>query len=267
MKLLNEKRLVYGNETTYFVISLVFSIFVYLLLLISILGIPYLLLILLISFIANGLFIANIRNNGVKITEQQFPRIARRTKEIADDMRLSRIPEVFIIQSGGLLNAFATKFFGRNFVVLYSDIVEVIEQGNDAELDFIIAHELAHVKRRHITKNALLLPAMWMPFLGKAYSRACEFTCDRMATIYTRNTEAATNALCILASGKYLYNNINVEEYLAQHDMEGGFFLWLNHITSTHPPLPLRIKKVKHISEAPEYYGFTYREVPKEPIA
>ncbi|WP_279402044.1 M48 family metallopeptidase [Piscibacillus salipiscarius] len=221
----------------------------------------------MVSFIINGLFIANIRNNGVKVTEKQFPKIAHRTREIANNMGLIKVPDVFIIQSGGLLNAFATKFFGRNFVVLYSDIVEIIEQGNDEELEFIIAHELAHVKRRHVTKNTLLLPAMYTPFLGKAYSRACEYTCDRMAAIYTGNINASINALMILASGKYLYDQVNLEEYISQQRMEGGFFIWLSHITSTHPPLPHRIQKMKHISDAPEFYGFSTNDFRKEPIA
>jgi len=49
------------------------------------------------------------------------------------------LPDIYIVQSGGLLNAFATRFFGRHFVVLYSDIVEMIEDNQEKDLSFIIA--------------------------------------------------------------------------------------------------------------------------------
>ncbi|WP_156291548.1 M48 family metallopeptidase [Oceanobacillus salinisoli] len=258
------KRLIHGNENIYFVMCVITSLFIYFALIISLIGIPYLVIGLLIAFFMNGLFIANVRTNGVKITEQQFPKIAAKVKELSLAMELKTIPDVFMIQSGGLLNAFATKFFGRNFVVLYSDIVEIIEDGNDSELNFIIAHELAHIKRNHISKNALIFPARWVPFLGTAYSRACEFTCDRIATVYTGNSKSAINALMILASGKMLFNKVNVVDYLEQHKRERGFFIFLSDASSTHPPLPIRIKKIQHIREAPEYYGCTFADFQNE---
>lgn len=256
--------LIHSHEKPYFVISVIVSVMVYLLLIISIIGIPYILFGIIISFFIHGLSIAHIRSNGVKVTDQQFPRIDQRVKELAQEMGLKSIPDVFILQSNGILNAFASKFFGRHFVVLYSEIVELIEQGNHDELDFIIAHELAHIKRNHLSKNILILPAMWLPFLGKAYSRACELTCDRFATVYTGNAKSSVNAIAIIAVGKALFDKINIADYLTQYKEEKGFFIWLSHTLSSHPPLPNRIQAIQRLSQFSESFGLTTEDLGTE---
>ncbi|WP_209121803.1 M48 family metallopeptidase [Alkalihalobacillus sp. BA299] len=250
-------RLIHDNEKSYYILCLLISISTYLALIISIIGIVYILIGVLITFFLHGISIGHIRNNGVRLTEKQFPEIYKRAREIGLDMELTDFPEIYIVQSDGILNAFATRFFGRNFVVLYSDIVEIVEEGNTNELDFVIAHELAHLKRKHISKNILILPALWVPFLGNAYSRACEYTCDRVATAYTKDSQASINALAILAVGKRLAKDVHIEEYLNTASKETGFFLWLSHVLSSHPPLPLRIKEIYKLQSFPEMYGLS----------
>lgn len=72
-------------------------------------------------------------------------------------------------------------------VVLYSDFIDIADDSEDFDIDYIIAHELAHIKRNHIAKSILLSLSMWVPFLGTSYSRMAEYTCDRMAAYYTEN--------------------------------------------------------------------------------
>lgn len=250
------ERLIHKNEKVYFITSLVISIITYLLLIASLIGIVYILIGLIITFFLHGIMVAHFRSNGVKLTEQQFPEIHEKVLDLCRRMGIQKIPAVYVIQSGGLLNAFATRFFGRNFVVLYSDIFELVESGNQAEVTFIIAHELAHIRRQHITKQLLILPALWVPFLGTAYSRACEYTCDLIATAYTGNEKAAVNALTILAIGRNLFKRVNIADYLLNYSKETGFFIWFCHILSTHPPLPKRIKEINYFSTYPQLYGY-----------
>ncbi|MFC4322558.1 M48 family metallopeptidase [Litchfieldia salsa] len=249
------QRLIHDNEKGYYTLCLVISIFTYFALILSVIGIFYILIGVAVSVFLHGLSIGHIRSNGIKLTEKQFPLIYNRAKTIAEKMNVQEIPTIYVIQSDGVLNAFATRFFGRNFIVLYSDIVELTEEGYSDELDFVIAHELAHIQRKHLTKNLLILPARWIPFLGNAYSRACEFTCDRMATSFTSNPDAAINALTILAVGKKLFVQVDTEEYIESARRETGLFIWLSQILSTHPPLPKRITEVQQIKNYPEMYG------------
>ncbi len=237
------RNLVHDNESTFYAVSLILSILTYLVLILSVVGIFYIAIGFIIAFFMRGLYIANYRNNGVKLSQHQFPDINERVVDMCRKMDIQQIPDVFIIEQEGALNAFASRFFGRNFVVLYSDIFELVDRSRE-ELDFVIAHELAHIQRNHMTKDMLLFPALWVPFLGKAYSRACEYTCDRIAAAQIGNPNAAVNALTILAVGKELYKQVNVSDFLYQHDQETGFFVWFSHMLSTHPPLPERIKEV-----------------------
>ena len=82
------------------------------------------------------------------------------------------------MQGGGVLNAFATRFLGRNYVVLLSDIVDAMEEHPDG-VSFYFGHELGHIRRHHLTGNLLRAPVLWLPLIGAAYSRAKESTCDR----------------------------------------------------------------------------------------
>jgi Zn-dependent protease with chaperone function len=252
-----EDRLVHESENSLYIVCLVLSILIYLGLIISIIGIIYIIIGFLVTLFLHGISIGHIRNNGVKLTEKQFPGIYNRAKKVAFDIGIKNLPDIYIVQSGGILNAFATAFLGRNFIVLYSDIVEIVKDGHEEELNFIIAHELAHIKRKHTTKQLLILPALWVPFLGNAYSRACEYTCDRIATVYTKSTKDATNALAILAVGKSLFVSLDIADYIQNARAESGLFIWLSLLLSTHPPLPKRIEAIQYFNNVIETFKMT----------
>jgi Zn-dependent protease with chaperone function len=232
------------RETVYFVLSIIVSIFIYIFAAVSIIGIGIAVSIFAVILYANLIMLGSIRGNGIRIQQNQFPDVYERVVTLSKAMGLKRVPEVFIVQSEGALNAFATRFLGRDMVVIYSEVFELARQGGAAELDFIIAHELSHIKRRHVWKNILLVPASFIPFLSQAYSRSCEYTCDREAAYYTQDGIAAKRALTILGSGKDLYLDVNEQAYLEQIKSESNVAVWLSEILSSHPRLPKRIQAV-----------------------
>lgn len=240
-----ETSLIHKKENRYFVLALIFSVFIYLCLFISIIFIFILPILILLPLFAQAIMMASIRTNGVRITPRQFPEVFAIAQAQCERMGFTVVPDLYVMESSGILNAFASRFFGRNMVVLYSDLFEMIQAGGEKELTFVISHELAHIKRNHLSKQLLILPALWLPFLGEAYSRACEYTCDRMAAYYTNDAEAAMNGLTILAIGKTLYKRVDREEYLLQSSYEKGLFVWLAEKLSTHPPLPKRIYAIQ----------------------
>ncbi|MEA5094299.1 MAG: ankyrin repeat domain-containing protein [Sedimentibacter saalensis] len=248
-KELSLKNLIHKDEKRYFSVALIVSIIIYVSLLFYLEGLGVLLLLTAISLFSNGLMIARIRTNGVRLSANQFPEVYNKVVELCNSMEIQSIPEVYVIESGGILNAFAAKSFRKNIVILYSDIFDLINTENNDELSFIIAHELAHIKRRHVAKHLFILPAMWIPSLGNAYLRACEYTSDRIAAYYINNSEASMNALTILAIGKTLFNKVNRDEYLLQHSKNKGLFNKLAEKSSTHPSLPKRIYEIKYYFE------------------
>ncbi|WP_019154907.1 M48 family metallopeptidase [Robertmurraya massiliosenegalensis] len=236
-----ENQLVNRKENFYFGVVLLFSVLTYIILAFSIIGLLVIAFILFLSLVLHGLYIGGIRRNGVKLSEEQFPELYEKALIVAKDMGLSKIPDLYVVESEGMLNAFATRFFQKDMVVLYSGIFDLIEKEGEKEVLFVLAHEFAHLKRKHVLISIFILPAMWIPFLGNAYLRACEYTCDRYATYYIQSLDASINALLMLAIGKELYSKVNHEVYMKQLQTESGFFVWLSEKLSTHPHLPKRI--------------------------
>jgi Zn-dependent protease with chaperone function len=248
----SQKELIHRNEKKYFTIAVLVSLITYVALFFSVIGIVYVGFFLGISLFLHALMLGQIRTNGVRINSEHFPEVYDKIKELCQRMELSFVPDVYVMESSGALNAFATRFFGRNMIVLYSTIFELIEQEAEDELTFVIAHELAHIKRRHISRQLMILPAMWIPGVTQAYSRACEYTCDRYSAYYTGNSEAAKNCLTILGVGKILSKYVNRTTYVNQINEEKGFFIWLSEVFSTHPPLPKRIDQISLFMEDAE---------------
>lgn len=187
------RQLIHKDEKKYFTLALIGSIIGYGFLLFSIVGFIFILFFAGLSWFLHGLMMTQFRSNGVRLSCNQFPEVFEKVRELCKAMEIQKISDVYVVESGGILNAFAAKFFRRNMVVLYSDVFDLINSEGSEELSFIIAHELAHIKRNHIIKQTLILPAMRIPFLGETYSRSCKYTCDRMATNYINNKEAAVN--------------------------------------------------------------------------
>jgi len=242
------------KENFYFVIKLVVSVIFYGILLkyiisgffdfnpanIVLYGIMgYVALILLLLFFRLGVILGYIRGNAVKVSSKQFPDIYQTVEKQSAMLELKNIPTVYILQSGGLLNAYAMRFAGNNYIVLYSEIVESAYEQDKSILDFIIGHELGHIKRKHMLKNLLLFPGNIIPFLGLAYSRACEYTCDAIGHCVAPS--GLQGGLLILASGRSIYKRVNVSEYLLQAQSGGGFWKWFAEKASTHPNLSKRL--------------------------
>jgi Zn-dependent protease with chaperone function len=249
--------LVFPLERLYFQLSAAISIVIYIL---FVFRLPVLVLLMLLvfiyEFILRGILVGHIRGNGIRVSEQQFPEVYSIAKNLAQQMRIE-LPPIYVLEGGGTLNAFASRFANRYLVVILSDVFEAAYEQGESELGFIIAHELAHIKRNHLApwRAWLLGPAqLLIPFLGLAYSRACEYTCDRMATYLV--PQGACSGLLILAAGKRLYRRVNDLQYQMQLAREGGFFVWLSEILSTHPHLPNRITQVREMQER---IGLGYR--------
>lgn len=244
---------VHPKENFYFAIKLIVSLVFYLMIAFFILSAGameefaqivffYFGIFALYVLFAHGILIGYLKGNAVRISENQFPEIYSIAEEQTKSLGLSQMPTVYVLQAGGLLNAFATRFFGRNFIVLYSDMLETAYQNGNKALEFVIAHELGHIKKNHMTKRLLLFPSMIIPFLNPAYSRACEYTCDNIG--YSLCPDGFKDGLLVLAAGKRLYSKVNTEEYISKSNQELGFWKWFAEILSSHPNLPKRISKL-----------------------
>ncbi len=215
-------------------------------------GVVYVALITLGVFFLHGMMMGRIRGNGIRVTAGQFPGLYRQVKEHAATLGMRSIPHVFIMQEGGALNAFATRFFGRDFVIVYSEVLALAESRGDAAVGFIVAHELGHVARGHLRFRWLTMPGRIIPYLGAAWSRACEYTCDRFGAHC--QPDGAVDGLLVLAAGPALYRQVNAREYARQVETEAGFWVKRAELVSTHPHLPKRVAAlVQAGAKVPDY--------------
>lgn len=213
---------------------------IWILLAVSIIGLIYALFLGIFFFLAHTVFIAHLRGSGVRLGRAQLPELNERVERLARRLGLKQVPEAYLMQAGGALNALATKYLGRDSIVLYSELIEACGD-NGAALDFIIAHELAHLRAGHLRLRWLLLPGLIMPFIGSAYSRACEYTADRAALASAGRSEEALLGLVILVAGGKLAGRIDKSRLIAQVESLNTPWMKLGQWLSSHPPISRRL--------------------------
>ena len=162
--------LVYPREVSLGAITLVLGLIGWRLLVVLTVGIAlvYLLFGFLFYLFAHSAFISWLRGNAVLLSQAQLPDLRERFEACCKRLGMEEMPEAYLMQGGGTLNAFATRFLGRNYVVLLSDIVDAMEEHPDG-VSFYFGHELGHIRRHHLTGNLLRAPVLWLPLLGAAY--------------------------------------------------------------------------------------------------
>ena len=237
--------LVYPKEKTLGTITLVLGLLVWLLLIIGTAGTA--LIGLAIGFIfylfAHSTLIAHIKGNGVELSEEQFPDLYKQFNECIDKLEIKNKPEVYILNGNGGLNAFATKFLGHQYVVLFSDVVDAMQQHDDG-VKFYIGHELGHLRMNHIRGQFLRWPVLWLPLLGAAYSRARESTCDRHGLACSSSPENAARALAALSAGSERWQTLDIPAYLKQVMHSSGFWMSFHELNAGYPWLTKRVARV-----------------------
>ncbi|MFD2270173.1 M48 family metallopeptidase [Undibacterium arcticum] len=194
--------LVYPRERTLAAITLVIGLLIWLGLIVGTFGVALIGLALgfvLYLFVQSAL-IAHIKGNGVELSEDQFPDLHAQFTACCDRLQMKTRPQAYILNGNGGLNAFATKYLGTQFVVLMSDVVDAMDKHAEG-VRFYIGHELGHLRMKHLSGHLLRWPALWLPLLGAAYSRARESTCDRHGLACSESPEGAARALAALSAG------------------------------------------------------------------
>src|SRR5262249_54031229 len=123
--------------------------------------------------------------------------------------------------------------------VVNSDVLALALQQGEAAVGFIVAHELGHHWRGHLSWRWLTAPGRLVPYLGSAYSRAWEYTCDRVGGFC--QPDGAIDGLMVLAAGGQLHRHVSAQEFARQAKEDAGFWVRRAELLSTHPRLPKRV--------------------------
>lgn len=248
--MINIKSIRHPKESTYFTIAAIVGGLIWTTAIFATLGLIFLYILLIAFFLwVFGLYFkAVIHGDSVKVTSRQYPEIHKIVTEQSQLLQLESTPEVFIYNGSGMINAFAIKFLSTRYVILMSDLVDLmLKRGKMDELAMIIGHELGHHAAGHTNfkRNLLIRPALFIPLLGSAYSRSCELTADRIGFVLTNNLLASQNALVAIALGsESLANHTDIQEFIQQEIEIPPFMGFIHKIFSTHPRMTFRVSEL-----------------------
>ncbi|WP_293368227.1 M48 family metalloprotease [Nevskia sp.] len=246
-------KLVYPGERPRFLITLVLALLVWLGLIAftSGLALLYVLSFVVFYLFAQSGFISFLRGSAVKITPEQFPDLHARVEACAARVGVQPVPETYLLHADGLFNALATRFLGRNFIVLFTSVVDALDSRPEA-LDFYIGHELGHIHRKHLVWAPVLMPAVWLPLLGTALRRAEEYTCDRYGLAACTSAEDAKIGMAALAAGHSRWSRFNYTAYASQRHEVRGFWGSLHEYASDYPWTAKRAFAIDELADGRE---------------
>ena len=196
-----------------------------------------------IGYIALYYLNAQVRSRSIKITERSFPELHALIRSYAARLGMP-IPDAYIVNESGILNAFSAFLYRRQYIQINSEIVEVAyrEHRDMNALAFVIAHEMAHIYYGHATLhyNVWIWFSTRLPLFSQIASRTREYSCDRLAQRLTNYD--GLGAMLMLIADRHLYHMVDVQDYLNGAARESGFFIWLVNLFSDHPIMTKRIR-------------------------
>jgi Zn-dependent protease with chaperone function len=202
-------------------------------------------IIIILFFVFQKIFLVGyLKGNGIQISNRQFPEVYEIYKDIVNKLEIKKEPKLFLIQEGGMLNAFAVRYSGRNYIAIYSDVFSLISKDMNT-VKFILGHELGHVKRNHMSKRFWTCLSSIIPFISVVYSRKCEYTCDNIGFIFCK--EQPYNGLVLLAAGKQVYQSVDIKNYIEDSKQNATFIVKFTGLFYGHPYLPKRIENLKRV--------------------
>jgi len=198
---------------------------------------------------------------GVKVSRRQYPRLYDMVVECAHTLDVS--PPTVYVTKHSQLNAGTYGTETESFIVLNGGIVEHFD---DEELKFVLGHECGHLQNNHVVYHTAaqflaqgvasivrwaVAPAQ-MALNG--WSRRGEITCDRAGLMCCEDLDTAVGTMLKLSVGtNALFDDLDVDEYMAQlEDLQQGFGR-VKEYFQEHPYIPKRIKALRLFAES-EYY-------------
>ncbi len=211
----------------------------------------------------------------LRVTSDNFPDIHGKVLEAGEILDLPRIPEIYI--QPGEINAM-TAGVEHPILVLTTSAVDAL---TPAELDFVIAHELGHIKSGHVLYYQI---AAFLPVIGEVIGQATfgignllwtplqlailkwqqmsELTADRAGLLGGQDVSAAISAMMKLAGlPQRFYSAINTEDFIAQarqfEALDDTWIDWaaklLSGLGQTHPWTVMRAHELLQWIDGGEY--------------
>lgn len=241
-----------SSEKPAFYMLIILSLITLIIAIFTVFFIFFIIFFLILSIFAEIFFLAMIRGNAAQLSKEQYPDIYLMVEEYSEKLRLAYVPEIYILQQT-MLNAFAAKILRKRIIVLYSELVEaMIYEGNLKQLGFVIGHELGHHAAGHVRWYGILSAgSILFPPLFYFWSRAAEYTCDRIGFLCVEDKETAKQGLAKLMVGKRLAYKINFDEIEKQRkNVTKSVSVIVLEWFMTHPHLVNRVRQIEQFANS-----------------
>lgn len=190
---------------------------------------------------------ATVRSQSILVGPKQFPGLFATYQDIGQRLEMPNLPKLYVVNGNGVVNAFALECNRRyNYVVINAEIAMLLEKSPDI-VEFVLAHELAHHKLRHVSLWRLVIgviPSM-LAIVGTTTTRAQEYSADRVALAVCPQTSAAVR---LLAVGPWIEQGVNPDAWLDQCDAEHReWWVRVTNALSSHAVMVKRFKALRDI--------------------
>lgn len=197
----------------------------------------------------------------VKVGPNQFQSIYKIVQHCAEVLTVPT-PTVYI-RNSPVPNAYTYGTEEDSFIVIHSALVDHFDE---AELKFVIGHEVGHIQNKHVVYNTALMiltqgAAVFLAWIVqpalvalRQWFRRAEITCDRAGLLCAQDLEAASRSFMKLAVGSHkLYPEMNVDVFLEQFEEGQNSIGRLGEVFASHPYLPKRIHALRVFAESDLY--------------
>ncbi|MCB9743447.1 MAG: M48 family metalloprotease [Alphaproteobacteria bacterium] len=195
-------------------------------------------------------------SSNLRVGPDQLPELYRLYQGCVRRLGIHPEPPLYVARGG--FNAY-TSGVEEPFVVVHDTLVGLC---SDAELEFVLGHELGHIKFDHVLYNMVarlvtipgaLLAAVpvFGPFIAKGlelamfeWARKAELSCDRAGLLCSQDPQAAWRLMMRMAGAPSAYaSQLNVARFLQQYeelegewdDMLSSLFYVLSTAERSHP--------------------------------
>ena len=167
---------------------------------------------------------------------------------------------VFIVPSRQL-NAYTFGMDSPKAIVLYSSLFEIMDRD---EIQFILGHEMGHVKLGHTWLNTLvggmagipssLSAAAIMELAFRWWNRACEYSADRAGVLACGKPDKAISALIKLDAGSVTLSQAGMHAAMQHIETDDDDIMHnLEELIASHPMIAKRIDEIRNYSKTQAY--------------
>lgn len=185
---------------------------------------------------------AQLIGNALAVNEVQFPDIYKVFDEYKRRLQMQKV-NLYIVQDAQP-NAF-TIGFPTASIILHSALVENFTK---EELDFVIGHELGHVKASHNVILTFINPlgsgVFGASLLFSFWQRKAEYSADRCGLILQKKVEDAIASQLKLAVGLHLASKVNLSSYKQQLIGSENNIVKISEFLSDHPLTTNRVNRI-----------------------